>query len=238
MSLRENDLEFLVDKIVEIDSFKSKMGDDKDIIVIAFRVADKEPAEDLESFLEKGYSFILDADSTPGEQSDGMYKVYVEIERNRHAIDNIMEIMDGVQKLSNKDFKFRYYKNFRSLDLTEKNLEDNVPLDPEAYEVSINENNLSNYKNFFNNSYLEEIDLNENDELEIKKSYAQPLKFKVLDYGKRENIIPSLEENLNIDAYPEIIYLTKYIGDYAITKYGDKVVLENSGDALVVERIN
>jgi hypothetical protein len=34
-----------------------------------------------------------------------------------------------------------------------------------------------------------------------------------------------------------VIYLTKYIGDYDITKYGDKLVIENNRKALVVKRI-
>ena len=49
-----------------------------------------------------------------GEQSDGTYKVFVELERNRHVYDP-MEIADGVGKLANLEkFKFRYYKDFRS----------------------------------------------------------------------------------------------------------------------------
>ena len=36
MGLQKNDLQFLVDNIVEIDSFPTKMGDDKDIIALDF----------------------------------------------------------------------------------------------------------------------------------------------------------------------------------------------------------
>ena len=34
------------------------------------------------------------------------------------------------------------------------------------------------------------------------------------------------------------IFLCKYIGDYNITKYGDKLTFENAGKTLVVERIS
>ena len=46
-----------------------------------------------------GYSFILDADCSPGETDDGTYKVYVEIERTRHISDQILELVEGIKKL-------------------------------------------------------------------------------------------------------------------------------------------
>ena len=68
MGLQKNDLEFTTDSIFEIDSFKSKMGDDKDIVVTSFSVLGEQPAIDLVNFIEKGYNFVLDADKSSGEQ--------------------------------------------------------------------------------------------------------------------------------------------------------------------------
>ena len=111
MSLRAGDLVNLIDSVFEVDSFSSKMGDDKNIVTLSFSVQDKQPAEDLANFLEKGYNFILDADATPGEQSDGKYKVFVELQRERNVGSNICEILDGVTKISEMpNLKFRYYK--------------------------------------------------------------------------------------------------------------------------------
>ena len=61
------------------------MGDDRDIIVLSFSTKNEGSAKDLENFLEKGYPFVLDADATNGEQADGMYKVFVEIQRGKDA---------------------------------------------------------------------------------------------------------------------------------------------------------
>ena len=77
--LLAGDLRMLVDNIIEIDSYSSKMGDDKDIVVLAFTVKSQDPATDLVTFVENGYDFVLDADASPGELSDGKYKVFVEI---------------------------------------------------------------------------------------------------------------------------------------------------------------
>ena len=103
MGLRAGDLKDLVYHIFEIDSFASKMGDDSNIITLSFSVKDKAPADDLVKFLESGYSFVLDADATTGEQKDGTYKVFVELQRERGATENIMEIVDGVSKLAELD---------------------------------------------------------------------------------------------------------------------------------------
>ena len=96
----------MVDKIFEIDSSNQKMGEDKDIVTLSFSVRDTLAPEDLKTSIEKGYAFVLDADNTIGEQSDGTYKVFVELERNRHVYDHTMEIADGVGKLANLE-KFK-----------------------------------------------------------------------------------------------------------------------------------
>ena len=238
MGLRQGDLKELVYHIFEIDSYASKMGDDKNIVTLSFSVKDKTPADDLVKFLEGGYSFILDCDVTAGEQSDGTYKVFVELERDKNSNKNIIEIVDGVQKLSDTDtFKFRYYKGFKSHKLTLDNLNREVPLDPDNYGITVSESNLNNYKNFFNNSFLDEIVM-EDDILTIKKAYADKLVFEFIDFGETLNTVKRINESMDVlNSYPEILFLTKYIGDYNICKYGDKFVFENEETTLVLKRI-
>ena len=238
MGLRENDLNHLVHDVLEVDSYASKMGDDKNIVTISFSVKDNQPAKDLVNFIEKGYGFVLDADMTSGEQSDGTYKVFVELERNRDVHGQIMEIVDGVGKLSGRDnFRFRYYKDFRSKDVTEENLQEVVPIDPEDYGIVANESNINNFKNFFNKSYVETIDLLD-DILTIKKRYAEPLVFEFVDFGDILDINNKVDGKFDLmESYPEILFLTKYLGDYNISKYGDKLVFENGDKAVVLKRI-
>lgn len=233
MGLRVNDLESLLDNIIEIDSYKSKMGKDSDIVTIAFSVLGESPAKDLENFLEKGYPFVLDADVSTGEQEDGMYKVFVEIERNDDISNQIMEISDGVRKLTNtENLRFRYYKNFKSFDLSEENLTNNIPTSKDAYEATINETRYENYKNFFTNSYFESVNMVGNT-LIVKNTYAQPLRFDVTEFGKDVTI----NESVNMNDMAEVIFLTKYLGDYNITKYGNSIVLANEGYHLKLKRI-
>ena len=212
------------------------MGEDKDIVVLSFSVKSQEPANDLMNFLEKGYPFVLDADVTSGEQPDGTYKVFVEMERGRDIPQQITEIVDGVKKLADLDeLKFRYYKSFDSMNANEQNISETVPLDVEGYEIRVNENNLNNYKNFFTKSYLDSIEVLQ-DNITFKKVYAEPLKFKIDNFGKLEDINKQITEKFNVDSFPEIIYLTKYLGDYNISIYGTQYLIENAGYTLVLSK--
>ena len=238
MGLRKSDLKDLVYHIFEIDEYASKMGDDKNIITLSFTVNSKDPADDLVRFLEGGYSFILDADVTAGEQDDGTYRVFVELERDKDGNKNIMEIIDGVTKLADlENIKFRYYKGFKSFNATLDNLDREVPLDPDNYGITVSESNLNNYKNFFNNGFIDDIVMEDNI-LTIKKAYADKLVFEFIDFGKTAKTIKNITESMDIlNSYPEILFLTKYSGDYNICKYGDKLVFENEETTLVLKRI-
>jgi len=237
MGLQRGDLSHLVYDIFEIDSFRSKMGDDKDIIVCSFTVKDKQPAEDLMNFVEKGYEFVLDSAVSPGELDDGMYRVFVEMRRDKNAPENIQEMLYGIGELTDIDrFKFRYYKSFKSREADIGSLSETVPLDADTYYNVVNETNVDNYKSFFGNSYLESIELLGNN-LIIKKAYGDPLSFEYNDFVDYNDLTTVVTESMDVNAYPEVLFLTKYIGDYNISKYGDKLVFENKGKALILKRI-
>lgn len=237
MSLQKQDLKYTMFDIFEVDSYSSKMGDDSDIVTVSFSLKEKAPAEDLVKFLESGYDYILDADVSAGEQSDNTYKVFVEIERNRHIVDNIYEILEGVKKLSGvENFKFRYYKNFKHKEATVENLQ-TIPTSADDYESNKNIVAMENYKNFFADSFIDSIDML-NETIILKKRYTENLRFKFIDFGNKQDVFDRLTESFNPWDFAEIIYLSKYIGDYNITKYGNKLTLENKGKTLVVERIS
>jgi len=91
--LEAGDLKRLIHPELHVDEFKSKLGDDSDVITISFKVATKEPAQDLVAFVEKGYEWVLDADASSGEMDDGSYIVFVELDRNKDAAENIMSLL-------------------------------------------------------------------------------------------------------------------------------------------------
>lgn len=238
MGYKAGDLKDLVEPVFEVDTYASKLGNDEDIVVVSFSVKEEHAAKDLVDFIEKGYDFVLDADSTTGEIDTGMYKVFVEIERGRHINTQIMEMLDGVGKISEmNNFKFRYHKSFRRKDASEQTLGETIPIDSASYLSSINESSMDNYKLFFNKSYVENIEVF-GDNLVIKKAFADPVGFTIKDFGEIETVNESIEQKINVSDYAEILFLTKYIGDYNIMKFGTKTLtFENQGHTLVVERI-
>lgn len=233
------DLKLLVDNIFEVDSYSSKMGEDSDIVVISFTVARQDPAKDLVTFIENGYDFVLDADASPGELSGGKYKVFVEIERNKRIHQQVLEMLDGIGKLADvDDFKFRYYKSFHSIDADEQNLDEMIPKTKDQYEVTIQENVLNNFSNFFGRSYLESVSI-DHDDIIFQKKYAEPLRMRIREAGTTQSVYDSIPGPIMLEgnAMGEIMYFTKYVGNYNITKIGATFVFENNGFAVALEKV-
>jgi hypothetical protein len=238
-TLLAGDLEHLVSHIFEIDSFKSKIGGDGEMVVLSFTIDEKAPADDLARFLEMGYDYVIDADATNGPLENGKHKVFVEVKRSRYIAKQIYDILDGVSRLTKIDnFKFRYYKSFKSIPATMENLEEFVPIDQNGYEDRINSNRLNNFSNFFNKSFVENIDVLE-DDIIFKKIYAESVKMKIKDFGLRENVYQNIPGKLDIDSQStsEILYLTKVLGNYNITKINNTFIFENEGHAVALEKL-
>lgn len=237
-SLRENDLRNFVKKIFEIDSYRSKIGDDENIIVLSFTVDSEDPAKDLENFIEMGYSFVLDADVSSGETDDGTYKVYAEVERTRHAPEQILDLINGIKKVTGiEDFRFRYFKSFKSQEATEENLKKSIPLDKDAYNAITKSYQLENFSNFFSNSYADSITMLD-ESIEFKRIWKETIKFTVIESGPKADVYNSIKgpimlENKDI---AECMYLTKLIGNYNITKISDALIFENQGWAVALRR--
>ena len=148
--LKAGDLEGVVSNRFSVDQYKSKMGDDRNIMVLAFVVDSLAPAKDLERFAETGYKEILDADATPGTMEDGKHKVFVEFARTENVAKHISNFLEDLKKLTNIDaFEFTYHKTDSPLSADLKTLSETLPNTPEAYEQKINELKLGEAKNFF-----------------------------------------------------------------------------------------
>lgn len=137
-SLEYGDLKRVLKPTLHIDEFKSKMGDDRDICVLSFKLMGKEPAEDLVNFLEKGYDWIIDADTSSGEMDDGDYIVFVEAEREGHLPKKIITLVEDILNLTLHEFddwQYIYHKNKDYKPLTLENLIDDIPVSPQAYDL-------------------------------------------------------------------------------------------------------
>lgn len=141
-NLEYGDLKRLIHPELHIDEYKSKMGDDADICVISFKISGKEPSLDLVGFIEKGYSYVLDADVSSGEKEGGDYLVFVELTRSTEVPSQIIEIMSDIMNLTEQDtdeWRVRYRKSLTDYPLTEESLRNLIPLTAEKYSQKYSE---------------------------------------------------------------------------------------------------
>lgn len=239
MSLQPNDLKTFVNEIFTIDSYKSKMGQDKEISVLAFEVLTQEPAKDLMNFIEKGYDFVLDADISAGENRKGKYDVFVEIERDRHLPKNIGALLDDVSKLAGIDeWKYRYYKNVESKAFTIEDAENDIPLDGNTYESMINEYNQTELDRFFNKGVTEQKFVKDN-VIEFGRHASGKVRMEVVEEGSTEELLTKYAGAVSLDetSISEVMFLTKFMGNYNIQKIGENLFFTNGIRTKVMKRI-
>jgi len=100
-----HDLKGMVNPKITVDEYAAKMGEDSDIVTLTFQVNSKLAGEDLCSWLELGYDFVLDASTSDGEIEPGKYLVFVEMKRRGNIPNKIITILDDLQTLTDMDVK-------------------------------------------------------------------------------------------------------------------------------------
>lgn len=137
MSIEYGDLKRLVHTELHIDEFESKLGENKDVVVVSFKVAGKEPGQDICSFVEKGYDWVLDADVSAGELNDGDYLVFVELPRDEDSAEHIVEMMEDLMNLTEQeisDWRVRYRHDSSEHPLDVEALRTIVPHNAQEYD--------------------------------------------------------------------------------------------------------
>ena len=131
--LRKGDLYDLIDPNISIDRYKSKMGDDDQIVVVSLKAMHKEAAKDLVDFIESGYEWVLDANESPATDEKGKVTVFVEFERRTSLIERILTLTDEITRLTgDTEWTFTYYKGEAPIPLTAESLE-MIPDSPKKY---------------------------------------------------------------------------------------------------------
>lgn len=133
--LSENDLKWLVNDCVLVDMHKTKLGEDKDYIVLSILLNDRTPADDLARFLENSVHKFEDVEVSPATDSKGRYLVYVEIKRNHEAFSTISGLLNDSGMLSGiTEWKFRTLKHDNDFSFNEETFNQYVVTDPVLYE--------------------------------------------------------------------------------------------------------
>ena len=236
--LSSGDLHEFVSDIFTVDQYKSKMGEDADVVVLGFRVKEKYPAIDLMEFFEKGYPFILDADMSSGEEHDGQYQVFVEIERSNKLPVQLTQLFHGIGQLTDcYDWKFRYQKSPNSVPFNSETVLEHIPLSAEEYKTKILEFKTADIKEFFDQG-VTEVALESDNTIVFSKPYAGDIDAKFISIGDYDDVKNTLSGPISLDesSNSQVLFLNKYLGNYDIHKIGNKFLIRNGDKAMVIQK--
>ena len=230
--LKAGDLDGVVSKLFSVDQFKSKMGEDKNIMVLAFTVDGSAPAKDLERFAEVGYKSVLDADATPGTLEDGKHKVFIEFARTPEVVGQIIAFLEDLKKLTNIDeFTYTYHKGENPTVVSADTMGEAIPTTPETYEQRINEMKVSEARHFFDKYDMLECKISENIMTVKKAGAGHDIKFELHKFGPTNEIMKEAKAfKVDMDSIAECTHLTKYFGPYDITKTNENQFIFTKGE--------
>ena len=236
--LRSGDLEHFVDDLFTVDRYSSKMGEDKDVVVLGFNVREKHPAMDLVEFLETGYRYILDADMSSGEEANGNYQVFVEMERTEDLPYQIKELLSGVSQLTKiREWRFRYQSSPKSVQFDEKSVLEHIPATPAEYEQKIVEIKQGDLREFFDQGSVD-VALEADNTLTFSRPYSGDVSAKFIAIGNYDDVKETLPGALSLDesSQSQTTFLNKYIGNYDINKIGNKFLIRNGSRAVIIQK--
>jgi len=95
-----HDLEGQMLPIVSVDEYAAHMGEDSEIVTLAFTVKSEAAGNDLVDWFERGYDWVLDAQVSEGEVKPGQYLVFVEMNRRSTVPKRIIELLDDLETLT------------------------------------------------------------------------------------------------------------------------------------------
>ena len=137
-AVQYNDLRGLVSNVISIDQYKSKIGDDKNIVVVAIEVDHVEAAADLSQFIETGHKDALDVDVSVGPTPEGKYTVFIEYTRGSFLFKLIDVMLQDILNVDNEvsSWQFLAYKDTSPKEWTSEEFENSVQTSSYEYVIA------------------------------------------------------------------------------------------------------
>ena len=237
--LKVGDLKDLIDPILSIDEYVSKI--DEDAIVVAFKVLSTvtEPADDLSEFIETGKNEVLDTEVSAGPDEDGHYLLFVEFPRNENFMVNLKRVLESLHSLSLvKEWKYTYFGgDDKKKEFTMENIKNDIRLEKKYREVTPTK--IKESVDFFTYSDLDDVRFTADDMICFQKNNIIEVKQSV-GFGDPTMVLTALNLNLapiqlDDQSLRECRNLRHILGEnWEVTKLADHFVLANSGDERVM----
>lgn len=136
MALDYMDLEGQLNDKITIDEYAAKMGKDSDIVTITFTTHSKLAAQDLVTWFERGYDFVLDASVSDGEIEPGKWLVFVEMDRRSKVPNRIITLLEDLETLTGIDVNdWTVEIDGEEYEASEEIMKEKMVLNPNEYKI-------------------------------------------------------------------------------------------------------
>lgn len=224
MSLKNGDLSGTILPVISLDEFEPKAGDTASTIVIAFSLTDKDPAEDLNTFIQRGFIDTLDVEVSPNTDDDGHYLVFVELERNVTFPEKFQSLIKDINNVAGKqDWKVKtYLSDDKEFDYRDPAIYKYMVIDPEQYlskDEFMKESTQASVKHFLKDSGM--ISLTFEDNIVILSTGGKTIIAEMVDVGDYDTVFK--RNTLSESAFKlanrpiEATVLGSMLGNYDVT---------------------
>ena len=192
MSLSHGDLAGTIFPEISIDEYKPKAGEEREVIVVAFYADDLPPAEDLNTFIQRGFIDTMDVEVSPSTNEDGHYLVFVEMARNETFPNKFLALLEDITNLVGKtDWKIStYLSDGKSFSANDPTLFQYITLSPAEYvpKDKINMDKMEeSIRDFFSASLVTHLTIDNNNV--IITGNNSKIIAEVIDIGEYDDVI-------------------------------------------------
>jgi hypothetical protein len=241
MSLKNGDLAGTILSTVSIDEFEPKAGDTKEVIVVAFYLNDQEPAEDLNTFIQRGFIDTLDVEVSPNTDEEGRYLVFVEMSRDDTFPNKFQALLKDVNNVAgDMEWEVKPYLSEHSYQANDPELYNFIITNPDDY-VSKDEFTMASMKEdisaFFKTSMVTNLTIDNNSVTLVNN--RNKIIAEVVDVGDYDTVIGRnflSESAFRVGKNPyEANVLEGMLGNCQVLPI-DKFLFINQGDKVMLLR--
>ncbi len=243
MSLKNNDLVNNLLPDVSIDEFEPKAGNERDVIVVAFYLKDKDPAADLNTFIQRSFVDTLDIEVSPSTDEEGRYLVFVEMNRDETFPKKLQALLRDVENLSNDiDWNIRtYYSGNQSFSVDDPALLSFLILNPEDYTTKDKFKGTKmkeGIEEFLQNSFVQKLTISGDSVIMSNNSHS--VIAEVVDVGDYDRVIGRnflAEAAFNLSQIPyEAKVLESILGNCQVVPLGSYLCVGNNDKIMLLQK--
>lgn len=229
MPLKRFELKDTISPDVGVDNYKSKMGKDREVVVISFSCITEKAASGVSNFVEKSFIDVLDTEVSPNPDVTNRYIVFIELKRDNKFVNNFCELIKDIENVSDDvDWNIRVGRNKSTFKKDDKKLK--YALDKLVSMYDINE--------FMESCVANKYEVKDNN-LTLTEMRTQ-MSFNIVEVGDSDDIVQSYDtSSINEGFYTsyEINFLKSAFGnEYSVVESKDHFFIEHKDDILVLER--